>query len=113
MNNTEKLAEEFARIIREWLTAEEMIEVNRLNDAEPENSGICHSHDFCDANMALVEALDNLGIENSIDLPNDTFDERVAYIYAMKFESAAWDLAKSNHFYVGDGLTESARKMRA
>lgn len=52
---TQRLAVEFSRILREWLT-EELAEVVRLNAAEPDKSGVCHSHDYCDANQAMLDA---------------------------------------------------------
>jgi hypothetical protein len=55
------LSDEFSRILRKQLSEEEMrevIECNRTRDP-----GVCHSHDFCDANMAMAAAFDYLGIK--------------------------------------------------
>ena len=49
------IAEVFAAIVREWLTAAEFAEMRRLNAAETEPN-VCHSHDYCDANIAMDEA---------------------------------------------------------
>lgn len=39
-----------------------------LDDNANETSGyICHSHDFCDANMAMYEAFEHLGLKTNID----------------------------------------------
>lgn len=51
----EELALEFARVIRAALTEEEMEQLLVLN-AEERNPSICHSHDFCDANQAMLSA---------------------------------------------------------
>jgi hypothetical protein len=53
------LARAFARVLRSWLTAKEWKEMRRRN-AREEDSSVCHSHDFCDANMAMDEALQKL-----------------------------------------------------
>ncbi|AMR78008.1 hypothetical protein [Cupriavidus nantongensis] len=55
------LAGAFARTIREYLTREELSEVIERNRAEADE-GICHSHDFCDANEAMVEAFELCGV---------------------------------------------------
>lgn len=52
----DRLAHEFTRILRdEWLGAHNWAEMVKANAAETE-IGICHSHDYCDANMAMLEA---------------------------------------------------------
>lgn len=48
----EALALEFSQGLHSYLTEEQLAEVVRLNLAET-SPGICHSHDFCDANMVL------------------------------------------------------------
>lgn len=50
------LASEFIRQMRVVLAPEEMADVVRLNDLEAPDSNICHSHDFCDANMVMEAA---------------------------------------------------------
>ena len=49
----------FSNILRRWLTPEQMAQVIERNMAR--HPGVCHSHDFCDANMAMDEAWNNLG----------------------------------------------------
>lgn len=58
----EAVAEEFCRILRKWLTPEEMAEINRRNST-PEYSVCCASHDFCDPNQAMIDALSIFGLE--------------------------------------------------
>jgi hypothetical protein len=55
-----ELGKRFVTILEEWLTPEEFETVRTRNDArEP---GVCHSHDFCDANEAMAQAcIDVLG----------------------------------------------------
>ena len=54
MTETEKLAAEFVAVLTEWLTPAEFAEMQRRNVTAGE--GVCASHDFCDANMAMDEA---------------------------------------------------------
>lgn len=49
-------AQRFDAVLREWLTPAEYAEVLRRNGT-PEYSDCCASHDFCDANMAMLDAL--------------------------------------------------------
>lgn len=50
------LADRFAFELRGWLSRREWDEVLARNAREPADSAVCHSHDFCDANMAMDEA---------------------------------------------------------
>ncbi len=54
-----KLSIEFSKILREWLGAEVIQQINKLNETE-DNLSICHSHDFCDANLAMAEAFEKV-----------------------------------------------------
>lgn len=49
------LARSFARALRHEVGRKSYHEIVRLNAAETDPS-ICHSHDFCDANMAMLSA---------------------------------------------------------
>lgn len=84
----ETLALEFSQGLRSCLTAEQMAEVVRLNLAE-DSPGICHSHDFCDANMVLYEVFMQYGMnpveEDGLDRWGDLWDR-------------SWNLAKAAGF---------------
>lgn len=91
----ERLASEFSRVLRSWLTPAEMAEVNKRNAAD--GSDNCASHDFCDANQALLDACDALNFnvwderdEHFSDVAQDLFDK-------------AWTIAKANGFTVTEG----------
>ena len=90
----EALAEEFASVLRKWLTVEEWREMRRRNAkyVAENDHGICASHDFCDANMAMLSALENLGVRGR--LPYDETDPRgeVGSLW-----SAAWDVAMKKY----------------
>ena len=75
-------------VLRDTLSPAQMAEVVRRNAAQPDPS-ICHSHDYCDANMAMAEAWEMLStVPCGADCP-----DAVNAIW-----SAAWDLAKDNNF---------------
>jgi len=82
------LAAAFSRILRDTLTAEELSDVRERNAAEA-NPSICHSHDYCDANQCMIDAL-----------------EIVGYSYAGGNESQdalindAWELALAGKFAI-------------
>lgn len=84
------LASEFAKVIREWLSQEE------LNEALARNARYSPSvdavHDFCDANMAMEEAFQNLGLP----APGDVGDECAA---AGLLWHAAWVCAKNVRYW--------------
>lgn len=88
--NEVQIAKEFCQILNWWLTAEQMAEVVRRNTAET-NSNICHSHDFCDANEAMIVALSNAGVDtDDMEMMND---DAMCSLW-----NAAWNLAKSVGF---------------
>jgi len=84
----ETLALEFSQGLRSYLTDEQMAEVVRRNRAEPSPS-ICHSHDYCDANMVLYAVFMKYGMnpveEGGMDRWDDLWDH-------------AWNMAKASEF---------------
>ena len=51
-----QLAQAFSARLRTVLTADEMTEVIARNRTET-SPNVCHSHDFCDANEVMLDAL--------------------------------------------------------
>jgi hypothetical protein len=90
MENIEKVAREFSRILREWLTPEEMNVVLAENEHET-NSGICHTHDYCDANEAMLEAIKKITGRNADQVLDDLANDNIW--------SDAWVLAEKNSFW--------------
>jgi len=80
------LACEFSRILCEWCTPDELTEIRRRNLTPEYSGGCCASHDFYDANQAMIDAIESLGGEYDVDsnLPID----------------AAWRIAKQAGFDV-------------
>jgi len=75
----------FSRIIRDW-AGDDLAEIVRLN-AEEVDAFVCHTHDFFDANEAMMDAFAELGLSD--DLQDDA---------THQLWGAAWGLAKDNAF---------------
>lgn len=93
------VAHKFKEIICKYISTADVKEIDRLNAAEVIGSGVCHTHDFCDANLIMEEALTSLGVkvfaqaENSHDP-----DDQVMSDEAISLWDAAWDIAKAEGF---------------
>jgi hypothetical protein len=79
------LAREFSRVLRATLDAHEVAEVIARNRIETSPS-VCHSHDFCDANMVMLAAFEAHGLDATDGDTN------------IALWNAAWDLAVKNEF---------------
>lgn len=79
------LAKAFSEELAATLTAEQMDAVNERNTSETDKN-ICHSHDFCDANQVMLDAMASLGREW------DNCDEDNAMV------TDAWNIAKNAEF---------------
>jgi hypothetical protein len=83
------LARAFATELHAELGTDTLAEINRLNDAETD-TGICHTHDFCDANQVMLDAWEKLmGAECSCDSTNDA--ENAVW-------NEAWSIASKANF---------------
>jgi hypothetical protein len=94
MDNARYLAVGFSKVLHEWLTPAEMKKVVKQNAAwkGTKFDNCCASHNYCDANMAMLEAWVNLfGFEPRF--LNDPDDEN-----SLQLCSEAWDLAKDSGF---------------
>ncbi len=89
LHTAQQIADEFRSVMREWLTAAELSEIDLRNAASltAGDSSICHSHDFCDSNQAMIDALDQLGIEFNPQ------DEKQCELI-----NSAWAIAKQSGF---------------
>jgi hypothetical protein len=83
-------AKRFAEVLADWLTPAEQAAVIERNTKQMDPL-VCHSHDFCDANMAMLDALQSIGVigETFSSLPEE----------AMILWCAAWDEAKRSGFH--------------
>ena len=83
----ENLAEKFCQELHEILTAEEVQEIVERN-AENHDSMSCASHDFCDANVVMATAFQNLtGREILFDSDAD-----------ILLWNDAWTIARNSNF---------------
>lgn len=83
------LAREFTLLLRVWLPPEELQEIDRRNtwERKHKSQSICHSHDFCDSNQAMIDAMARCGVE--YDPPNPEH---------ISLSNAAWEIARTSGF---------------
>ncbi len=95
--NTEHMvgmvAHEFSRRLCNALTVEQTLEVIDRNKVET-NASVCHSHDFCDANVLMENAMRAVSAENLEDY------EQIWH--------RAWGQAKRDGFYFGERASTGA-----
>jgi len=86
----EALALAFVAILKDWLTPDQWADM-RAKNASPAYAdvGACASHDYCDANMAMLEALESLWNDGT-DNPRDIMAETDLF-------NAAWLIASRDH----------------
>jgi hypothetical protein len=77
--NAPALAERFQTRLREAIGPDALRQVTELNAAETVK-GVCHSHDFCDANEVMLLALDDLGLPSPVGEDEDARDEADALV---------------------------------
>jgi len=76
------IASRFDSILREWLLPDEYSDMVQENKEDPDTN-VCHSHDYCDANVAMMEAF---GAD--FDCDNESHMEAIA---------EAWNVWKSTY----------------
>lgn len=81
-----ELARRFDEILRAHVSAEDYGNILRLNKTE-EYKGSCASHDYCDANMAMLEAMKSFGIPEDMAVEDDQ---------CHRLWNIAWEKWKSN-----------------
>lgn len=85
-----RLAKVFSYVLAAWHTERQMKAIVKKNKEEGPNSLICHSHDYCDANQAMIDAFETVYGRN-LDFTKE--DD-------MTMIDAAWTVAKANDFYI-------------
>jgi hypothetical protein len=85
----EKRMHEVANLFIRVLTREiglKKLAIVRERQAVERRPGICHSHDFCDANMVMQEAMEQLGLswEKTFSADNEPM---------VNFWNESWDIA--------------------
>lgn len=79
------LAEKFTELLRAALSPAEFAEMADAN-ANETDAGICHSHDYCDANQVMLNAMESLGIE--YDAENTLFSDAWLHARLELFDGA-------------------------
>lgn len=80
-----ELSEQFSGIIRDWLTEDELEQVNTANL----NSGdSCETHEFCDPNEAMLQAF-NKAFNCELDLQDPLH---------VELFNRAWAVSKKRNF---------------
>lgn len=85
-DDAHELAYRFAARLQRWLTPAQLAAVNLANATET-NPGICHTHDVCDPNQAIIDALAEMGREC------DPQDEQQSLLIDF-----AWTIARAAEF---------------
>lgn len=85
--NHVQVGDRFFHVLQEWLSPLELRKVRERN-AHESNDGICHSHDYCDANEAMGAAFDYYNLPWATDEHQDEW---------MSLWNAAWEYAKAKH----------------
>jgi len=68
--SAEDLAAEFVSVLKLWLDPVEFLTMRMLNAVEQDDL-VCHSHDYCDANMAMDRAFRKFGADPLPDIDQD------------------------------------------
>lgn len=90
-----QVADQFKTVLREWLTADQLASVDQTNNRRADAP--CATHDYCDANMAMLEALTRI-------YPTRTEDDLCDELCMGQTELLAnvndgWTLAKIEGFH--------------
>lgn len=86
-----ELANEFIKVLNEWLTAKQIEAINTTNKTpEYKNTGACASHEFCDPNQAMIDAWVNI-TGQELPLPKSK---------ALSLVNEAWLIAKTKQFKI-------------
>lgn len=92
-----QLAIRFSEHVRYTLTKEQLAEVVRRNHETGLSSGICHTHDFVDANEVMAAAMASIYGQQVVDGPlldgTHRDNQRLVDVW-----NRAWDLAKASDF---------------
>lgn len=90
-SDVQMIATAFTKGLRKYLTAQQFKEMQRRNAAEMETN-CCHSHDFCDANVLMAEAVKKV-TGRDISTAKWLNDDGMLALWG-----AAWDCAIAQNF---------------
>ena len=95
----ERLARIFSRLLDAEIGRKNMRMAIWANREEPEGSGVCHSHDFCDANMTMLAATEEIGL----DLDHENNADAALW-------GKAWDIAAKSGFFLPESTVPDTMK---
>lgn len=84
--NAEAVATEFTKVLKGWLTPAEWKEMVKTNTTPEYQHGACASHNYCDANEAMMAAFDEFKVPYPADEHPDSFT----------LWNEAWELARKS-----------------
>ena len=88
-----ELARCFSAVLKQWLTGSEISKINASNAASGYDASVCASHDYCDSNMAMLEA-----VSNATGIPVDDINIDVSNVRFWELLNDAWAIAKRAKF---------------
>tara|TARA_R110000824_G_scaffold116093_3_gene267418 strand:- start:953 stop:1270 length:318 start_codon:yes stop_codon:yes gene_type:complete len=99
----EVIADNFRQVLQGWLSPVELRCVDDDNSRET-SPYVCHSHDHCDANMAMVEAMERFDLPWPTDEDGEIRDEEYSEAHCALWNEA-WEIAMRSGFsvLVGEG----------
>lgn len=98
---TESLAREFASTVLDYIGPEKLI-VAIIRNRSESSPLVCHSHDFCDANMAMESAFYEV-FERAPLMECDAAEGRCTAAESdadLDAWNEAWEMARSREFFV-------------
>jgi len=90
-----ELAKSFSVVLSQWLADSEISRINAANATSGYDALVCASHDYCDANMAMLEA-----VSNATGIPVDDIEVDISDARFCELLSEAWAIAKRADFDV-------------
>lgn len=93
--SAEIIARAFCRQLQRYLAPKQFAEVIARNAKEP-NKNVCHSHDFCDANVLMDEAFRDVAGFSATDTGGD--DIGCMNDKCVDLFNEAWSIAKAANF---------------
>ena len=87
-----KVAKSFSHLLLEEIGRDNLLSIIKKNKAQ-KNGLICYSHDYCDANMIMEQALEAEGVTVWNDDEGTMRDDSVA------LWNDAWNMAKAENFF--------------
>ena len=94
MITSRELARAFAQEMQRELGRDILLKIDALNAGE-ENPGVCHSHDFCDSNQIMLDAIANME-GDGVEVPG--VDEILHDVRVAAIVDEAWHIVRRTGF---------------